>query len=308
MKKKSDKRKQKKTDSELGHGDHWEAVGLASENFIDYTQFLLGFTKNKHAFATPWPSQSYERVIQCEADQTDMIVQILFGVNDAKNSLEVVSAYPTFKDRSPWILQIQNCSDEYGSYEGLVSAKAPQGHPLTFFAIDFGSRRQEWSQKGVATVAITALALSIEIYAAEPIIIREGPRIAELQAKLRAEGKHAEADDPDLHLTIYTDRLRTMIKAEADHHHLFGRVLSSKVIKAGSLPGGWRLMVECLPYDKKKIYVLPLYVFQNALGDSPPLRKGDLIEATVWLQGRWIEGETEESSKSWQERFAEDAL
>ncbi len=299
-------RKNSKKKSELGHGDHWQALGLETHDVIDYVQFLLDFTTNDHEFPAPWPNHKHKTLIQCEATQSDLIVQILLGKDDTDETLNLLSAYPSFKDRSNWLVNLTNCSDEYGSYEGLVAAQVPMGHPLKFFAIDFGSQRQEWSKLGVAKVAMTALALSIEPYAAEPMIIREGPRIEELQAELRAEGKHAEADDPDLHLTITMDQLRTIFPSHADHHHVFGRVISSKVIKAGSLPSGWRLMVECLPDDKEKNYVLPVYVFKNALGKFPPFKKGDLIEATVWLQGRWVEGATEENMDLWQQRTNQD--
>lgn len=55
---------------------------------------------------------------------------------------------------------------------------------------------------------------------------------------LRREGHDAEADDPDLTVTVLTDNLRSLFSTFHDHHEFVGKVLElEEFVTASGLQG-----------------------------------------------------------------------
>lgn len=173
------------------------------------------------------------------------------------------------------------------------------------FAPRFGFEAADWQKPGPARVAFAALALELGRFAAEPIIIRDGPRIEERRAELRVEGRHAEADDPDLTVTFFTDMLRTFFSSFHDHHEFVGKIRRVRPICPRPEFTGWLLNLECLNNQPETGFIMPLYVFPDSLEEGYIPKRGDLVQGLAWLQGTWKEGSSSEITTIWQKEAEE---
>jgi len=283
----------------LGHGDHWKALGLGGEALTEYLGELMNEAANPVGFHAPWPGGEYAKVVQMHVAQSALWFVVLSGIDERERQLTFLSAYPKLAKTEDWVVKVDEVSDDYGPYEGVVVARAPAGHSLKFFVPHFLAEAEDWKTAVLVRVALTGLALKLERFDAKPVKITEGPRVEEAKAELRAEGKHQEADDPDFHVTILMDRMRTLYSLYHDHHQIIGRVMAVTAVSAAPKFPGWLLEIECLPDEAVSGCRLPVYVFPPALGDRTPPRKGDLVGGVVWLQGSWVGGDPGENAAIW---------
>ncbi len=296
-----DDESEEQSEKPLGHGDHWEALGLEGEAMIEYLEELTKEADCPVFFPAPWPGAEYGKVVQMSAPRSSLCFVVLSGVDEQRKQLALLSAFPTLTKTEEWMLKVNKVSAAYGHYEGVVCATAPSGHTLRFFAPYFGSEAGNWRKMGLARVALAGLALKLEIFPAEPMKISDGPLVEDAKSELRAEGKNEEADDPNFHITVEIDRMRTLYSLNHDHHQIIGRVMAVTAIKPLPRFHGWRLEIECMPDDAASGCRLPVYVFPPALGNEPPPRKGDLVTGVVWLQGSMISGDAEKDAAIWKE-------
>ncbi len=284
----------------LGHGGHWFAMGLEGDALL---HFVMKTVRNNSFSSelrpTPWPDAAYPMLSRMEASHASLQIVALAGAGKGGASLTMLSAFPAFTRTSEWVIEIENSTDSYGPYEGTVTASAACGHEIEFFATDFEIEAENWRKPGLARVALAGLALDMVSYAAEPWVIREGPRVEEKKQELREAGRHAEADDPDFHVVLKSDALRTFFSMDDDEHMLIGRIMSVTAIKPLPSFQGWRLEIECLPDKIPSGHRLIVYVFPPAWKEAKPPRKGQLVEATIWLQGSWLGGDPEENERIW---------
>lgn len=284
----------------LGHGDHWRAlITLESEDFPD---FITAPLKHGHAFGrypAPWPESPCAELIQYELQQASLRLTAIVGIFPETKTLECLSSFPVLTKTSEWIVQVDQPLDDYGAVEGVVEGSAASGHPLCWFAPRFGFETEYWKNPGLARVAFAALALKIEIYPAEPLIIREGPRVEELREELRQAGKHAEAEDPNLEVVYEMTQLRTFYASQNDHHEFVGKILRIRPIKPRPEFPGWLADLECLNDQVETGYVMPLYIFSPALEKGYIPKRGDLVTGFAWLQGTWVAAADQENVASW---------
>lgn len=290
----------------LGHGDHWQAMGLEGEPLVEYLHQLAKEAAEPKFFSTPWPDaqrtgDDFSKVAIMSRPRGYLSFLVLFGINEREKSLSLLSAFPAFARTMEWIVRVESVSSVYGPYEGLVCANAAAGHGLKFFAPYFGLETDHWRKAGLARVALSGLALTLEKFDAEPVRITEGPLVEDAKLELRAEGRDDEADDPDFHITVEMDRMRTLYSLNHDHHQIIGRVVAVATARPSPRFQGWRLEIECMPDEAASGCRLPVFVFPPALGAASPPRKGDHVTGTVWLQGSWISGETESDVEIWRE-------
>lgn len=289
MKKPASKRRSKKSKPEpLGHGDHWHALGLHGDELLQFITTTWENSTDVRPMPFPWPGDRFEQLYQAENPQASLTFATLMGVPPQERVLAFISAFPILARTIEWTLQVNEVLDTYGPYEGAISATAPSGHPLQWFAPYFGFEADQWRQCGNVRVALAGLALRLEKFAAEPIIITEGPAIQLRRDELRAEGRHEEADDPHLSLTYHMDEMRTIYSSYHDHHEMIGKIIECAPIRPRAEFHGRRLEVECLPPDQKEGTRLPIYVFTPALADGYTPRRSDLVRGLVWLQGRYV--------------------
>jgi hypothetical protein len=225
-------------------------------------------------------------------------VTSILGRNSPEEIWKLLSAFPTMKCHEKWVVRLDGVNDSYGAVEGCVQATASAGHPLEWFDPCFGLSVKAWRLKGFARVKLSALALKLAPYEAEPIIITEGPRIEELRRELRTEGKIAESKRKVLKLTVETRTLRTLYSNFHDHHAFVGKVLGKRSIKPLPEFSGYILDVEVMPDRLSTGWKLPVYVFAPALGNYQP-KRDDLIQGTVWLQGSWRRAAKPSEKTAW---------
>ncbi|MCH7228078.1 hypothetical protein [Haloferula sp. A504] len=290
----------------LGHGHHWRALGVTDERQLDglIDKFLLLASGIGDPAPAPWSGGEYARVEACEFPQASIRFRFLCGVASYDEPYDLVSAYPVLVRSSEWIVRIEQTTDSYGPYEGTVVAETASGHDLEFFATDFAERADSWKRTGLARVALVGLGLSMETYFSDPWIIREGPMVELRKQELRDEGRHAEADDPDFHLTVTSDRLRTLFSDHHDHHMLIGKVRRVTGIRPRPEFQGWRLEVECLPDELPSGHCLVVYLFRAAWTEGAPPRKGQMIQGTIWLQGTWLDRVGKDDAVIWKRSTA----
>jgi hypothetical protein len=286
----------------LSHGSHWQALGLEGDDLL---RFVMGLVQKHHfqqpRHKTPWPGGAYPELARMDVPFASVGFVALAGVAQTAEPMTMLSAYPAFARASEWVVNVEEATDSYGPYEGTVIGTVACGHCIEWFATDFELRAEQWRGTGLVRVALVGLALDLVNFAAEPWSIREGPMIEEKKKERRAQGRHAEADDPDLQVTLQTTSLRTLFSADCDHHELVGRVLSVTPIKPLPAFRGWRLEVECLPDQMPSGHRLIVYVFPPAWKEAKPPRKGQLVHGTIWLQGSWIGGAPEENDALWKQ-------
>lgn len=285
----------------LGHGDHWQALGMEGEPLIEYVHQLTEEVGEPRLFPAPWPGGEFSKIVLMSAPRASLCFVVLSGVNEQEGTLSLLSAFPELTRTEEWIVDVDGASADYGPYEGVVNATAAAGHGLCFFVPYFGLEAEHWKRQGLTRVALAGLALKLETFDAEPLRITEGPRVEEAKSELRAQGRDAEADDPDFHVTFYMDSLRSLYSLNQDHHQIFGRVLSVTPVKPLPQFRGWRLEVECMPDEAANGCRLPVYVFPPAIGSEAPPRKGDLVTGTVWLQGTWVAAASRKDEEIWKE-------
>jgi hypothetical protein len=290
MKKSSAHKSTKTTGSQfLGHGDHWAALGLEGETLNFFLPEVARAATVVNQFPPPWPEEYFETLVQMELPQPEIIPALILGKSHKDEGFTVLSAFPILGRTTTWTLEIGKVLDSYGPFEGVVRAEADTGHSLQWFAPRFGKESVEWKRGGRVRVGLTGLALSIERFDADAIIIKEGPRVEERRIELRTEGRYTETDDPNLSMTYRTEELRTLFSSHHDHHEFVGRVLRVAKVKCGSLFKGWRMEVECRHDDHGTGASLPVYVFPPALAAGYTPKKGDLIQGMLWLQGTYLE-------------------
>lgn len=269
----------------LGHGSHWEALGLEGEPLMQFLQGVVPHAGVVGEFPAPWPGEPCREIVQLELPQGSLAFAAIVGRNNPQQHFEVLSAFPILAHTTEWTVQVDGTSDCYGTVEGTVHGETATDHPLEWFAPRFGIEAAQWREPGRARVKLfAALALAIAPFDAEPIVVTEGPRIDELREELRAEGRHDEADRRDLSVTYETSMMRTIFSSFHDHHEFVGRVCGVRAIRPRPEIHGWRIDLECLPDDTSERR-LPLYVFAAALKNGYMPKRGDLVQGLAWLQG-----------------------
>jgi len=300
------KKTQKKKKETLGHGNHWQALGVETpEAFQSAITLPVAHGRVTGSFPAPWPNAPCQKVLCYELPQASLLFTALVGVFPKSKTLKCLSSFPVLTKTVEWIVQVNGPSDAYGKFEGVVNGEAASGHPLCWFAPRFGFEAADWQKPGPARVAFAALALELGRFAAEPIIIRDGPRIEERRAELRVEGRHAEADDPDLTVTFFTDMLRTFFSSFHDHHEFVGKIRRVRPICPRPEFTGWLLDLECLNNQPETGFIMPLYVFPDSLEEGYIPKRGDLVQGLAWLQGTWKEGSSSEITTIWQKEAEE---
>lgn len=292
MKKKSTSKSRKrktsrKTGEPLGHGDHWQALGFEGDDLIRLLEEIAQAASQVENLNPPWPGAKMEKLVQMELPWKEISLSLLLGKPPKEESLHVLSAFPILSRTSAWKLKIDGVSDSYGPFEGVVNATADTGHPLQWFDPHFARNAAAWRAGGTVDVNLAGLALSMRRFDAEPYILHEGPRVEELRARLKAEGRHQEAADPQLSVTYGTETLRTIFSSFHDHHEFVGKVLRVAQTGLGSMVKGWRVELECRHDDHGTGRSLPVYVFPPALEAGYLPKKGDLVSGLLWLQGSY---------------------
>lgn len=286
----------------LGHGDHWAALGVQMDDTLIRT-ITLPITHGNVAgkFSAPWPNAPCEDIIQYELPQDSLILVALEGLFPETNTLKFLSAFPVLIKTNEWIVQVSRPSDHYGAFEGIVQGKAASGHSLCWFAPRFGFEVDHWRTSGLARVAFAALALRVKHFKAKPIIIRDGLLVDQHREELRAQGRHEEADAPDLEVTIFTKGMRTFYSSFHDHHEFIGKVLRIRPIQPRPEFHGWLIDLECLNDEPETGWMMPLYVFPASLHDGSVPKRGDLVQGLAWLQGTWTAPASEEDAAAWKQ-------
>lgn len=280
----------------LGHGDHWAAVGL---DFVERAREIFPNVRPLGEFAPPWPDAPWEEIVHTEWKLDGLGFTLLLLQNDREKKYECLSGFPYCTAVEEWVVNVAEPLDLYGPIEGVVQGEAASGHSLVWFAPRFGFDVVEWRKPGLARVGFAGIALSVRRFAAEEIVIKEGPLVEMRREELRAEGKLDEAERADLSVTVQTDGMRTLYSTTEDHCAFIGKVLGVEDVEP--LPGmrGWRLALECMPDDLKSGTVLPVVVFPPALGAEFVPKDGDLVEGVLWLQGVWMGTPTKKQVKQW---------
>lgn len=271
----------------LGHGDHWAAMGFEDEALMRLIQEVAQAATVVHTLEAPWPDGEMEKLVQIELPWKEISLAIILGKPPKQEALNVLSAFPVLSQTTTWTLEIDEVSADYGPFEGVVKATADTGHPLQWFDPHFAQHAATWRAGGSARVGLAGLALSLERFDAEPILIKDGPRIKERRAELKAEGRLDEAKDPKLTVTYRTEKMRTLYSSFHDHHEFVGKVLRVAQTGLGSLVKGWRMELECRHDDHGTGRSLPVYVFPAALEKSYVPKRGDLVCGKLWLQGSY---------------------
>lgn len=114
----------------LGHGDHWAAVGLAGEGIVKLLPALIQNAKLAGSFAPPWPDEVFAKLFQVEDSYDPLQIAILIGHNEKEQTNEVISFYPVLPATSEWTLDVQEISNCYGPYEGVIVAETGSGPTL----------------------------------------------------------------------------------------------------------------------------------------------------------------------------------
>lgn len=284
-------------DSTLGHGDHWRAIGLDDTEAIALA--IVETARNGRvsaAFPAAWPIEDSDRIFQLEVNRGALTFAAVIAEEKSNQRNNLVTAYPVGCQRIPWTLQINGCSDAYGPHEGIICGETEDGRELQWFAPNFGAEATRWRSGGLAKVGLNAIALSVQPFVPQVYSIKEGPLVEIERRRLQEEGRHKEANDPDLSVSVSTETLRTLYCEQNDHHTLIGEILKAEPVILEPDTHGWLLEVQCLPDDDitEAKPRLPVYVFELALMKGTPLKEGDLIQAAVWLQGIY-EGATTEN-------------
>ncbi len=272
-----------------GHGGHWAALGLSEQTILDAVGAALERATSTADFSPPWPGDPMHRCLYCTTNEPDLAICTIVGQPQPKAAAQVLSSYPWLRRTSPWKLCVHEVTDIYGAFEGVVVGTSPHGASLQWFAPQFGLEQETWQQcvqAGEATVEVAGLALSMHHYPAEPIVVKTGPVVDMRREELRAEGRHAEAEDPDLSVTFLTSSLRSIFSTYQDHCEYVGKILYLDEVQAPGLPTGWWIQLECLPdHENDQLRSLPIFVFPTALMDGYIPKIGDLVSGVLWLQG-----------------------
>ncbi len=285
----------------LGHGDHWRAFGLGDDEIVPFLQFLTRQAEIEGKFPSPWPDAKYPGLAIFKWPQASLSFTTICGISTGRESLEFLSAFPVPTKTSEWLVKIDEILPAYGPYEGLVTGNTVTGHHIQWFAPAFHHDKDQWKPGALARVNFAAIALSLERYPAEPIVVTEGPFVEMRREELRAEGKHAEADAPGFSVTVHVDGLRTFYSTHHDHHEFVGKILSSTRIRPMAEFIGWRLEIECLPDSPACGSSLILYAFSASLEEGYIPRKGHLVHGIAWLQGQWHANASPDDQILWHE-------
>lgn len=277
--------------SYLGHGDHWEAVGISSgEDFAQLIPLALQEGKLTGKATPPWPNPPCSEVILLEMPQGPLVIVSLCGAFPEPGDIRFMSAFPLLPETTQWVVQIDNLSNSYGSIEGLIEGNLANGHNLCWFVPRFALEVEHWKKAEFAHVAFSALALHLEPFKAEPIVI-EGEQAERLRRMMNVSDANNEDDSSTPQLTFETHSLRSFFPTSHDHHEFVGKALNVRGIDpAFNLPG-WIIDLECIHAEdeEKDDFTIPLYVFPSAIAQNDYIPKtGDLIHGSAWLQGSWI--------------------
>ena len=95
MKKTPPKAKKAKQPESLGHGSHWEALGLGeSEALIAFLHRIVPHSLPVGSFSPPWPGSPFGELIQVELPQGSLCFASIQGVDAAEKRLALLSAFP----------------------------------------------------------------------------------------------------------------------------------------------------------------------------------------------------------------------
>lgn len=285
----------------LGHGDHWQALGLVDDEIPAFLEVLLREADVTARCSTPWPDAAYSELVVLQYPQESLSFTTLCGISSEQKSLVFLTAFPVPTKTTEWLVEIEEILPSYGPYEGLVTGRAVTGHHIQWFAPAFHHDKDQWKPGALARVNFSAIALSIEPYPADPIILTEGPFVEQSREELRAEGKQEEADDPNFSITVHTDALRTFYSTTHDHHQFVGKILSATRICPRPEFTGWRLEIECLPDSPSTDSTLTLYAFSASLQNGYTPHKNDLVLGSAWLQGQWLADASPNDQILWHE-------
>jgi hypothetical protein len=148
-------------------------------------------------------------------------------------------------------------------------------------------------------VALAALAMRLERFTPQPVVIHDGALVDLRREEWRKEAKLSETEAPDLGVEVVMDGLRTIYSSVHDHHAFVGKVLDLRPINPQPGIEGWVIELECLPDNLETGYRLPLYVFPPALEPGYLPARGDLVQGIAWLQGTWKGSASADDAALW---------
>lgn len=283
----------------LGHGDHWEALGLKGDALVTFMQTIFQSAQPISHYAAPWPGGQFVQLTHWEWSCASLRFEVITGLSTAENSPTCLSAFPMVTHREDWLVQVNQLHGHYGPYEGMVEGEAASGHMLQWFAPRFGQEVDLWRRPGLVRVSLGALALRMRLFPTAPIVIHEGPVVELSKQKLRREGRHAEADDPNFSITFTMQNLRTIYAHTHDHHEFVGKLIDVRPVTPLPQCWGWRVKMVCLPDDLPTGHVLSMLVFPPALQDGYRPKIGDLVCGTAWLQGHYRSPASDQERRLW---------
>jgi hypothetical protein len=296
----------------LGHGDHWEAMGLKDGKeilvFIDET-----FRDKDERIHEKYIPFEYEDevdvlwVVPRLADNASIRwVQLLGATTDYTETQKYrfLSAFPSFTRSTKWLMKFSEENDAYGPFERVLEVDTVSGHHLECFGRDYGGFPFRLVEDRIFVFEVNALALSMELFPAEPIVIKDGPNFENEKKRRIDEGDEDVANDPDFALTFTAEEFRCINISSHDHVTLTGKIMEATPIKPQPRFKGWRLRIECLPetgFERDLI----VYAFPPCLDKGYRPRKNDLITATVWLQAKVDRAATYVEIREWEKVNAE---
>lgn len=275
---------------EWGHGEHWKAIFLRWDEKYSaaFLSQLYQNAQSAKASVMPWPQQEYASMFRMGYYTSGCEFVLLVGMLPEQKVMHMLSSYPMFAGENVWQLKPTQLTSEYGLYEGCVSFELPWEAPLKCFCPLFGEESTQWkSATSEVAVKISALAMELKHYPAEPIRVDRGPLLEMERQSLRDEGKHAEADALD-HIMVGTDALRMLAGGATDHASLVGKIVGLKKLEATDLmPSGYQLEVEALPDYGQDWRNITVFAYLPSLGAYVP-KEGDLVQGILWLQARLV--------------------
>ena len=249
-------------------------------------------------FPPPWPGSDFAEVMLLEQKKLPLVFATLVGMSADRQRNELVSAFPVLTETEEWIVQVNASLANYGPHEGMIEGDFSHGAPLRWFAPRFGLEREQWRHNGLACVALAALALRLEPFKAEPIIVKEGDMVKMERKRLREEGRVEESENPDLSVTVLIDQLRMFAATGYDNHEFVGKIERVRAIQPRPELAGWIVDVEIHHDQPATGWRMPVYVFPAAAGDYRP-KRGDLVQGIAWLQGQFVRPADESDRAAW---------
>ena len=271
-----------------GHGDHWKAIFLKwdekhSTGFLSHVyQHMAPHRRLKSA----QPMQNYSNLMGLCYKAGDCEVMLIIGLLPEQKLMHMLSAYPAIAGENTWKLKLTQLTHEYGPFEACADFELPWEAPLKCFCPLFVEEKERWeAAAGSIEVNISALAIELKRFDAEPIKVDAGPLLELERKRLRDEGSTAEADALD-HLMVSTDGMRTLFCGNTDHASLVGKIVGLKKLEmTGMMLPGYQLEIEALPDYGQGWRNITTLAYLPALGAYSP-KLDDLVQGVLWLQAR----------------------